>query len=325
MAIGKGSDFKIYEEEFYGGMYEKVAQMTNGFNGAAAGTIQLVAKELKGNYEKESFLKGLSSLITRRDLTSIAGATDIAMTQDELISVKINRKIGPVAQTLDAWRKIGSDAREMSFKLGAMIGETKMQDYLNTALLGVEASITAVTLNNVDKTGATPDTLTHTYLVDGLALMGDRSANIAMWVMHSKAYFDLVKQSISDKVFEVAGATIMNGNVASLGRPVLVTDAPALLESGAPNVYPVLGLAVGAVTVTESEKEEIVSEVVTGLEQLSFRVQGEYAFNVGVKGAKWDTTNGGVNPADGAVGTSTNWDQVATSDKHTAGVRILVN
>jgi hypothetical protein len=155
--------------------------------------------------------------------------------------------------------------------------------------------------------------------------MGDVSSRIVAFAMHSKPYFDLVKQSIADKIVEVAGVTVIRGTVASFNRPIIVTDAPALLESGSPNVYPVLGLVEGAVVVTESEQQEIVSQVVTGLEQLAFRIQGEYAYNLNVKGLQWDTTNGGVNPDDTAVALSTNWDLVATSAKDGPGFRLLVN
>lgn len=327
MAIGKASDFKVYEPEFYGGMTEAVAQFTAAFNGASQNAIRLVARELKGHYEKESFLEDISGLITRRDITAVTTATDTAMTQDEFVSVKINRKIGPVAQTIDAWRKIGADAREMSFKLGQMIGERQMKDYLNTGLIGVEAALEGQTALVTDKTGASPDTLTHGHLVSALAKMGDNAGAVVAWVMHSKPYFDLVGQAITDKIFGVANVTIIGGNVATLGRPTIITDAPALTDANgsAADSYNVLGLVAGGLTVTESEGREIVSEVVTGLENLVLRVQGEYAFNVGCKGFKWDVTNGGANPSDSTLGTTTNWDKAATSDKHLAGVRLVVN
>jgi hypothetical protein len=63
----------------------------------------------------------------------------------------------------------------------------------------------------------------------------------------------------------------------------------------------------------------MVNEWVTGYEQLVLRTQGEYAFNVGVKGFQWDTSTGGVNPTDGNLGTAANWDQVAASVKDCAG------
>lgn len=327
MAIGKASDFKIYEPEFYGGMAEAIAQAVQAFNGASAGSIRLVARSLKGHYEKESFFKDIDTLISRRDITSVAAATDLAMTQDELVSVKVNRKIGPAAQTLDSWRKLGTSPQEMSFQLGRMVGDRKLRDYLNTAILSVETAIDGVAANKVDKTGASPDTLTHGHLVSAMALLGDHSQRIVAWVMHSKPFHDLIGQAITDKIFGVADVTIFGGGPGSLGKPVIVTDAPALwdLNGSAADTYNVLGLVDGAVTVTESEQEEIVSELVTGLENLVMRVQGEYAFNVGLRGFKWDVANGGANPDDTALGTTSNWDKVATSDKHIAGVRLMVN
>jgi hypothetical protein len=39
-----------------------------------------------------------------------------------------------------------------------------------------------------------------------------------------------------------------------------------------------------------------------------------------VKGYRWDVTNGGANPDDSSLGTGSNWDRAATSDKDLAGV-----
>ena len=326
MAAGDNTDFKIYEPEFYGGMFEAVDQVTAGFNAASAGAIRLVARNLKGHYEKESFLKEISNLITRRDIDSISAPGDLPMTQDEFVSVKINRKIGPVAQTLDAWRKIGSTGAEMSFQLGRAVGERKIKDYINTAILCAETAIQGQTALNTDKSAASPTTLTHGYLVTALSKMGDAGSDVVVWVMHSKPYYDLIGQAITDKIFGVANVTIMAGNVATLGRPTLVIDAPALTDANgsAADTYNVLGLVPGAATVTESEQQEIVSDLVTGLENLVMRVQGEYAFNVGVKGFAYDYGNGGKNPTDATLGTTSNWDKKATSDKHLAGVRLVV-
>ncbi len=188
MAIGKNSDFKIYNEEFFGGMFESVAQNINGFNAASANAIRLVASDLKGNYNKESFMKTISSLITRRDLTSVSSADDLAMTQGELVGVKVNRKIGPVAQTLDAWRKIAEDQREMSFILGKMIGEEKAKDYLNTAVMAAEAALEGQSNNCYDATSESTPTMAVAHLNSGQALLGDGAAQIVAWIMHSKPY-----------------------------------------------------------------------------------------------------------------------------------------
>jgi hypothetical protein len=324
MAIGKATDFVIYQEQFQAGVWEALTQNVNVFNGASAGAIKLVAQDLKGDYNKEAFFRGITGLVSRRDTTSVSAATDLALTQGEKIGVKLNRKIGPVTQTLDALRKIGFDSQEISFGIGKMVGEKKAQDMLNAAMIGATAALGAQSAVVYDATADTTKTLNHTAMVSAMAKFGDQSGRIKAWVMHSKPYFDLIKQAISDKIVEVAGVTIYQGNVATFNRPVIVTDSAPLLVSGSPNTYPILGLTEGGVVVTESEQQEIVSQLVTGMENLVYRIQGEFAFNLNVEGFQWDVTNGGANPSDAALGTGTNWDPVVSSYKDYAGIYLKV-
>lgn len=310
MAAGDKSDFVIYHEQFFGGYSEALEQESDLFNSQSENAIQLRPNRLKGDYEQESFITNIANLITRRDAESVAAATDLPMAQDEFIGVKVNRKIGPVAQTRDAFRKISRDPAEMSFLLGEQMGKAVAVEMANTAVNALTAAITAQNSGAMVYDATAVGTPTHGGLVTTLALMGDAAQNIVTWVMHSKSYFDLVQQAITDKVYEVAGVTIYTGNVATLGRPTIVIDSDALVEAGTTNQYRVMGLATNACVLDESEERDIVTDVVTGNENIIQRIQGEYAYNVRCKGAKWDVTNGGSNPDDTAIGTSTNWDDV---------------
>lgn len=319
MAAGTLANFQIYEEQFYGGYIEALEQNTDAFNGASSGAISLTTDRKKGQYEQESFFKEISGLVSRRDVSSVAGATDNPLEQGEFVRVKLNRKIGPIANTMDSFRKISEDPEELSFILGQQIGAAVAVDYLNTAIAAAVAGIGNQAALVHDGTAAT---ITHTALVDGMSKFGDASNRIVAYVMHSKQYFDLVKQAIADKIVEVAGVTIYTGNVATFNRPVIVTDSPALITTGLPDTYHCLGLQAGGITVQESEGREILAEPVTGLENLMIRVQGEHAYNLGLRGYAWDIANGGANPLDAAVATGTNWDKVSTDDKNTAGIMV---
>ena len=325
MAIGKASDFVVYPEQFFGGVIETLQQNADIFNAASNGTIQLVTKLHKGHYENESFFKALTSLVNRRDITSVAAVADTPLTQGEMIRVKINRKIGPVAQTLDAFRKVSMDPGEMSFILGQQTGVAVALDYVNTALLALDAALSGVAGLNYDASGLTsPEsaTITHTNLVRTMAKMGDASNRISAWVMHSKPFFDLMENVVADKVGEIATTVIYGGTPATFGRPVIVTDSPSLATTtSAGTKYHILGLTQGAVVVEESEERQIVSDIITGLENLVMRVQGEYAFNLGMKGFTWDTT-GGINPTNAALGTAANWDAAMADIKNLAGIRL---
>ncbi len=319
MAAGTKSDFTIYDEQFWGGYSETLEQETEVFNGSSNGSIRLVRRDIMGDYDRESFIKSITDLVVRRDVTHVSAVTDKALTQDEMIGVKVNRRIGPVANTLDSLKKITSDPGEMSFLLGQQIGKAVAVDYVNTAILTVNTALTEVsTLSYNASTAATG--LQHVDLVRGMSLFGDQAQRIVAWVMHSHSYFQLMENSVSNNVFQVAGATIYEGTVATFGRPVIVTDSTNLLST-ASTTYSMLGLVDGAVEIAESEERTVVDEVVTGLENLVWRVQGEVAYNVKIKGFRWNTA-GGANPTDSALGTGTNWIEAATDTKSMAGVRI---
>ena len=164
--------------------------------------------------------------------------------------------------------------------------------------------------------------------MNGNSAFGDASQRVVAYVMHSKVYHDLMRQSIADGLTDVAGVTIHNGTVASLGKPVIVTDSASLISAGTGlttghDEYLTLGLTAGAIRLEESEDRQIVSDLITGLENLVLRYQGEYAFNLNLKGYAWDIANGGANPTAGALATATNWDKVASDNKSIGGVRII--
>lgn len=331
MAIGKASDFKIYNEQFFEGLIEKLAQDTSALRSVG---INLVTRQIKGDAELRSFIKKVSGLITRRDPTSVSAVTDLAVTMDENVSVKLNRKIGPVAQTLDAWRKAAlsfqadydaDGAQGFSRYLGAMIAKDIEAGMLDDALLACRVFLENANTNSNRHTIAANGTLTTSALVSGLALMGDAASNVRAWIMHSKTYFDLLQYQINpaNNGTDLAFATISGASPVSLNRPIFVSDSPSLVVTGTPNLYRTIGVVNNGIELTNSEEQTVVTDIVTGLENLVVRMQGEFAYNLGIMGAKWDLANGGVNPNATALGTASNWDQTATSMKDSAGVVII--
>jgi hypothetical protein len=124
----------------------------------------------------------------------------------------------------------------------------------------------------------------------------------------------------------VAGAIIATGSPVTLNRPVLMTDSPALHPTASPlTSVKVLGLRRGGIRLEESELQDMVVADVTGTEQLSIRVQGEFAYSVGILGFTWDYGNVGANPTDANLAAAGSWDQVATSTKSLAGVIMLAD
>lgn len=318
MPASLASDFKLSNPHLQSGYHEALAQVADVFNAGSNGAIVMDTPMAKGgNFETEAFFNALANGgIARRDINSNSAVAGVAVTQGQNAKVKLNRRVGPVEVTLDAIRKIGSTVEAVSFGLGQQFAKGQLVDALNSAAAAAAAALTSQA--NLTTTFTT--TITHSQVVDAMAKMGDRAQNIRAFLMHSKVYFNLMNQAIADKVVEVAGVTIATGSVATLGKPVIITDSPALLIAGSPNDYLTLGLVPGAINLQMSEDMTLVNALITGTENLTQRFQGEYAYNMGIKGFTWDITNGGINPDASALGTSTNWDLTAANLKDCAGV-----
>jgi hypothetical protein len=150
------------------------------------------------------------------------------------------------------------------------------------------------------------------------ALFGDHSSSIVANVMNGAAYHKLISQNLTNtpQLFVAQNVQVVD----ILGRPVIVTDAPALYAAGTPNKSKVLGLADSAAIVYDGG--DVISNIETnnGQTRIETTMQVDYTFGVALKGYSWDVTNGGKSPTDNELATGTNWDKVATSIKHTAGV-----
>lgn len=327
MATSLPSNMKYQDPFFYSGYSDVIQQAVEKFNGGSNGTITLTSNRKQGDYDYSSFFENAGGLVSRQDQTSTADATAIALSQENEIGVKINRKIGPVEWSRSAFLKAGLDDNAFRVAAGEQAAKDVLADMLNNAIRAGRAALD----NNAGSTYTVGSngTLTTTALNSGLALMGDQAQRINAFVMHSKTYFDLVGYQIdpTNNGDIVANSAVVAGMPASLGRPIIVTDSDALkvtTGSGTSAVddYYTLGLTAGGLRVEDTEEEHVVFDEITGKEQLIMRMQGEFAYNLGIKGFQWDVSNGGKNPTDAAVGTGTNWDKVFNSDKSLAGVVI---
>lgn len=325
MAIGTKTNFKIYNEYTHTGMVETLVQVSEVFNAASQGTIRLTSVNRRGDFNYESFFASTAGLVTRRitkGTGSTSAVTDLSLAQSEKVGVKINRKIGPVANTLDSFKKIGDgpfDENALNYAIGVQAAKAMQVEMCDTAIAAAVAA-----LNNqaaVKYTVPSNGTLATSSLVSGLAKFGDQANRIVCWVMHSKAFYDLVQSQITANIDGVSNFVVAQGTPVTLNRPVLITDSPSL-TGGSPLNYYTLGLTVDAIEAEDSEESTVVSDMALGLENLLVRMQGEYAYNLAMKGFTWDVTNGGENPTVAALSTGSNWDPIAASYKDYAGIII---
>lgn len=329
-ATGRLPEGIIYPELVHSGMVETLVQNTDTFNAASRGTIRLVNNRRQGDFAQESFFKNVSGLVNRRETAGSPENPNVSsngVPMDELISVKLNRRIGPVDQTFDSFRKLGADAdlEVLSMLLGEQIAKAVQIDQLNAGLESIAASLQAQAALFSNFGDSPSQTITTDVLVQALAKMGDASNRIAMWVMHSKVFFDLVRDQIAANIDGVSNFNIASATPVTLNRPVLVTDDLALQnveESPERTKFITLGLVEDAVVLEDSEEEMLYTDIITGKDNIVARLQGEFAYNVSLKGQKWDVANGGINPTNALLATGSNWDSVMDSFKDLGGIAL---
>jgi hypothetical protein len=327
MAITTASDFKVYNDQFQEGYVERVAQALTVMVERGNGAIIVEDANIPGEYIKRAFWK-LPALAARR-VTSGTGATatatPVTIQQGESVEVRLSRRFGPAQVTLDALRKIGVTPDTFSMWLGQTMAEQRIQKMLNDALLAAKAAANkAATLH--DQAALTSKTMKRSVLAAGMKKLGDSREDIVAWVMHSAPYGDLVDEAnlaTAGNESIVTGVALYGATPPSLGRPIFVTDSSALFSDETVDKYFTLGLTPGAIQIRiDGQLTAPLVEQVGGLENLTLRIQAEADWFLGIKGYAWDTANGGANPDDTALGTTTNWDLAATSVKHASGILI---
>lgn len=336
MVLGNYTDFVLDDGYFHTGIVEGATQQISVFNEASAGAIALVDKRLGGHYHHTLGYKQVEDAWTRRDITAataIASADTKKLSEFDQIGVKFNAKMY-IRQTLDSFQKnfdpdLKGDYQAVSQRIGNFTAFGRLKQMANQALMAIRAALTnasatenahAALVSSANYAGK----LNSGDLISGLAKMGDMSSRVACLVMHSKAFFDLVKNQVLDKVTGISDFALYAASPITMNKPVLVTDSAGLsatIGSGstAYTEYYTLGLVEGAAVVTVSEYERMVVQPITGGENLVLDLQGEGAHNLEVKGAKWDVGAGGINPTEAAIATKTNWDPSGVHYKNRAG------
>src|SRR3546814_7925791 len=100
---------------------------------------------------------------------------------DEIISVKLNRKIGPVDQTYVSFAKVAMDMtpQEFSVLLGGMVGKSMQVEMLNSGLRAARAAL--ANQSAVTYTVPTSGTMNTAGLVSGLSKFGDAANQVGAW------------------------------------------------------------------------------------------------------------------------------------------------
>lgn len=315
------ANMKVFNEALQESTIETLAQMIQAFNAASRGTIMLTAEGFTGDFRQRAYWGSLASARRRVDRYASNGTVSpTALAQLQENGVKVAGGFGPVLWEPGQLTWVEKNPAEAVAVISQALAEGMLQDQLNTAIAALVAAL-QVNADSYFDTGTGP--ITYQDINASHAKFGDMSGTILANVMDGTAYHNLIGQNLTNgqQLFQAGGVTVVD----ILGKAVVVTDAPALRETGSGADQFVLGLASGAATVFDGS--DLITNVLqtNGKARIETTFQADYTFGLALKGYAWDVTNGGKSPTDAELATGSNWDRVASNVKHTAGVIAIAN
>lgn len=315
-------DLKVFSQYIKETTIEMVSQQINVFNQASRGAIALNADGFDGDFLQQSMFASLHAAQRRVDRYGTNNAqASTALTEIQENSVKVGGGFGPILWEPAQFDWIRQNQAAAIEAISSNLSEAIIKDQLNTGVASAVAAIENVAGLVNDVSGSA--NISYSAMNGAHAKFGDRSSAIQVDIMDGTAYHKLIGDNIANanRLFEAGNVTVVEGVL----RPIVVTDAPALYTAGTPNKRKILSLAQNGIVISDAGNLVTNLETRNGKERIETTMQADYDFGVGLKGFAWDTTNGGKSPTDAELATGTNWDQVASSIKDTAGVLTIGN
>ena len=310
----------ILNKLMYGSYRQFLAYNANLFNTNTRGGLLLsTGPDIQGDFEKMSFFKNISGLVQDRDITADTDLSVVRFEMDNMARIKYAKGTPQVEIVPHQWDWILKSPEEGMAMLGEQLAEQTLADNLAVAVAALVAANTNVGATLVyDGTAGTP---TLSALTDTAQLWGDRSNNIACWVMHSKSFTDLQKAGLLNAQNLFTYGTV-NFMADQTGRPFIVSDLPGLVYSvaGPATRYRILGLSPGAVKIEAGQEFRSLFQETGGKVNIKTAWQAQWTNNIELKGFGWNTTAVPSNPTTAQLGTGTNWVKKATSVKDCGAV-----
>lgn len=316
------TNMQVFNQYIMPATIETLAQMIDKFNAASRGAIRLTTTGFDGDFLQESFFASIHAAQRRVDRYASNGTPSVTdLSQLKLSAVKVAGGFGPIRFEPSQLTWLSKPTAEGIEVASRNFAEALLKDQLNTAIAALVAAISnqSTAKNDVSATGG----INYGAINTAHALFGDHSTSLVAQVMTGQVYHKLIGQNLTNtpQLFQAQNVQVVD----ILGKAVIVTDAPSLFATGTPDLQKVLSLTDSAAIVFDGG--DIISNIQTnnGKERIETTMQVDYTFGLSLKGYTWDESNGGKSPTDAELATGSNWDKVATSIKHTAGVITIGN
>jgi hypothetical protein len=322
-----GTEILVYNKFAMDAMTEVLRQKAELFNAASKGTILMKVGPMVGDFDTLASYKSVAGLIIERDPYDVStdAIATVEMSQHETSAVKISRGTKLLKLRPTDYDYILRNPEEAGSVFGQQLAVQNMLDMLNTSVGACLAALLGQSATNMyDHTGATPDTLNLTALIEGKYKMGDAADNIVAWIAHSLSLrqYEINNAANTTMLFNFGNVNVKQDTD---GRPFVISDIASLFTDATPDVAYILGLVPGAIEITLNNdmRTETVTQI--GIANPVVSKQSTWSWNLKLKGFTWDRSNGQEAPTNAALFTSSNWDKIASDIKDLAGVLIKTN
>lgn len=310
------SNFDIFNKWVQLSATEVVDQQTNLWNEATRFALNLsVIGDNAGDLAEKSSYALMAGLYGNRDPSSTAALASTPLATLKEAAVKVGMGSLPMEYTGSAFDWTKRDPREAGMAFGEQVGAAKFQYMLNTALA---ALVGAMKNNGIEYDGTAADAELAS-LLNGARLFGDRASSLVTWIMHSKSLHDIYGDSLANasRLFVFENIQVSQDG---FGRTLIMTDSPALFfDNAGTDNYHQIGLVSSGAMIEDNADSRVYNETQTEFDNAKQLIKEEASFNLGIKGY---TYAGPVQPDDAEIALGSNWTQVMTSLKDTAGVLV---
>lgn len=288
------------------------------FNGASNNAIVLSGKSIQGDFEQTMNLVLGQDLIKSRNPYANNTLTPKGFSRVKDNIVKLGLGLNPIEWTNAEFNWVKQNPEVAGVQIGRAMAN---QSTKYMAEVAVGAVVTCLNSNNAVKT-TVPNSrkLDHNDLIQAIRPMGDQFGSVALYLMHSTQYFDLLGTTFknAERLFDFDGIAVMR---TALGQHFLITDNKALTSTSADYT---VGLKKGSVQVGYNQDFAGATMDVLLKENLGKVYQAEWTSSLKVANYRYKTTDTMNGLSYSAITTAGNWERISNAVKDETGV-IIVN
>lgn len=309
---------EVFENTVYNVGKDLLKENVEIFNGHSNGAIKISETSIIGDFAQSvNMTLGADSIVKSRNPYGVNTLTAKEFNRVTDNIVKLGLGIHPIK-----WTKAEFNWVKQNPELaGVQIGRKMANDTLKTMAEYALGSLATCLSNNssIKLTIQNSTALSHNHFIQALRPMGDQFNEIALYVIPSTMYFELLNTTFgnAERLWNFGNLAIMR---TALGHNFLITDN-AGLKNASTSVYG-LGLKRNSAIIGMEDDFNSVVVDVAGQENLGKIYQAEWTSALKITNRRYKTSDSMNGLTYSQLTNNANWETISTDVKDETGVVI---